>query len=164
MIKSILLLLSNIFLQVDLSEYLQNKQKNAYEFLFGMFIFYFVILIILIFLYIIPLWKIFHKAGKSGWAAVIPFYNIIVFLEIVGRPLWWIIWFIIPFVNIVFHFILCIDIAKSFHKNTGYGIGLALMSVIFFPILGYGKAQYAGKSVVSLNQSGEQIPINKQYM
>jgi peptidoglycan/LPS O-acetylase OafA/YrhL len=152
MLKSIFLLLSNIFLQVDLYEYQQNKQKNAYEFLFGMFIFYFVTLFILIFFYIIPLWKIFHKAGKPGWTAIIPVYNIIVLLEIVGRPLWWIVWLLIPLVNIVFLFILCIDLAKSFNKNTGYGISLALLSVIFLPILGYGKAQYAGKSVVSLNQ------------
>ena len=36
-------------------------------------------------------WRIFEKAGQPGWAAIIPIYNVIVLLEIVGRPLWWII-------------------------------------------------------------------------
>src|ERR1700748_439146 len=45
---------------------------------------------------IIAHWKIFEKAGKPGWAAIIPIYNIIVLLEIIGKPVWWIIMFLIP--------------------------------------------------------------------
>ena len=45
----------------------------------------------IILLIIISMWKIFTKAGKPGWAAIIPIYNIIVLLEIVGKPVWWII-------------------------------------------------------------------------
>ena len=40
--------------------------------------------------------------------------------------------------------ILCIDLAKSFGKGVGFGIGLALLGIIFFPILGFGSAQYQG--------------------
>ena len=50
---------------------------------------------------IVVMWKIFTKAGKPGWAAIVPIYNIIIMLEIAGKPLWWIILFFIPFVNIV---------------------------------------------------------------
>jgi len=145
-------LLSHIFLQADLSEYQRTKQKYANEFIFGMFVFYFVILIILIVFYIIPLWKIFRKAGKSGWFSVIPVYNIIILLQITGRPLWWVIWFFIPLVNIIFYFVLCFDIAKSFGKSTNFGIGLALLSIIFLPILGYGKSQYIDHSSAPLKK------------
>ena len=51
-------------------------------------------------LIIASLWKIFTKAGKPGWAAIVPIYNIIVLLEIVNKPLWWIVLFFIPLVTL----------------------------------------------------------------
>ena len=89
-------------------------------------------------------WKIFVKAGQPGWASIIPIYNIYIWCKIVGRPAWWIILMLIPLVNFIICIILCIDLAKSFGKGAGFGIGLALLGVIFFPILGFGSAQYQG--------------------
>src|SRR5207247_11272868 len=89
-------------------------------------------------------WKIFSKAGQPGWAAIIPIYNWIVWCKIVGRPWWWILLLLIPFVNIIILIILMIDLAKSFGKGVGFGIGLILLAVIFFPILVFGSAQYQG--------------------
>jgi hypothetical protein len=91
-------------------------------------------------------WKIFSKAGQPGWAAIIPIYNWIVWCKIVGRPWWWILLLLIPFVNLIILIILMIDLAKSFGKGVGFGIGLILLAVIFFPILGFGSAQYQGPS------------------
>ena len=87
-------------------------------------------------------WKVFVKAGKPGWAAIIPIYNVIVLLEIAGKPLWWILLFFIPLVNIVMGIIVSIAIAKNFGKSDAFGIGLALLGFIFYPILGFGDAQY----------------------
>ena len=91
-------------------------------------------------------WKIFSKAGQPGWACIIPIYNLYVWCKIVGRPWWWILLMLIPFVNFVVLIILIIDLAKSFGKGMGFGIGLLLLAVIFFPILGFGSAQYQGPS------------------
>ena len=90
------------------------------------------------------MWKVFTKAGKPGWACIVPIYNIIVLLEIAGRPLWWFILFFIPIVGFVIAIVVCIDIAKAFGKGPGFGVGLALLGIIFFPILGFGDAQYQG--------------------
>jgi hypothetical protein len=90
------------------------------------------------------MWKMFEKAGKPGWAAIVPIYNIIVLLEIVGRPLWWIVLFLIPCVSLVAWIIIAIDVAKAFGKDVGFGIGLALLGFIFIPILGFGDARYVG--------------------
>ena len=87
-------------------------------------------------------WKTFVKAGKPGWGAIIPFYNIILMLDIAGRPLWWILLFMIPLVNLVIGIVVGIDIAKNFGKGTGFGLGLAFLGFIFYPILGFGSAQY----------------------
>jgi len=93
---------------------------------------------------IASLWKVFMKAGQPGWAAIVPVYNLVVLLQIVGRPLWWIVLCMIPFVNLVIVILVYIDLAKSFGQSTGFGLGLVLLSFIFFPILGFGSARYLG--------------------
>lgn len=105
---------------------------------------YWVVVIAITVLMLIGLWKIFVKAGKPGWAAIIPIYNIIVLLEIIGRPLWWIVLFLVPFVNIVANILVSIDLAKAFGRSSGFGIGLAFLAPIFYPILGFGNSQYKG--------------------
>ena len=95
-------------------------------------------------LLIVAMWKVFTKAGQPGWASIIPIYNLYIWCKIVGRPGWWILLMLIPFVNIIVGIILCIDMAKSFGKGVGFGIGLALLGIIFWPILGFGSAQYQG--------------------
>ena len=93
---------------------------------------------------IIAYWKIFEKAGKPGWAILIPIYNLIVLLEIVGKPLWWFFLLLIPFVNIIFGIWVINLLSKSFGKNEGFTVGLILLGVIFYPILGFGDAKYVG--------------------
>jgi len=92
------------------------------------------------------LWVTFTKAGKPGWGAIIPIYNVILLLQIAGRPIWWILLFLIPLVNCVIAIIVAIDIAKNFGKGTGFGIGLAFLGIIFYPILAFGDAQYQPQS------------------
>ena len=92
---------------------------------------------------IVGLWKIFEKAGKPGWGALIPIYNLILWLEIVRRPGWWIILIVIvPFANIICSIIVIFDLAKSFGKGVGYGFGLLFLPLIFFPMLGFSDAEY----------------------
>lgn len=105
----------------------------------------------LIVLMIIAWWKIFTKAGKPGWAAIVPIYNIIVLCEIVGRPVWWVILFLIPCVNIVAHIMLSLDLAKSFGKDVGFAVGLIIFPYIFGLILGFGSATYIGPVAAAKN-------------
>ena len=105
-----------------------------------------VILIILAFalFMIVSYWKVFEKAGQPGWGVLIPIYNILLLLKIAGKPGWWILLYLIPLVNIVIGIIVCIDIAKNFGKDAGFGLGLAFLGIIFYPILAFGSAQYLG--------------------
>jgi VIT1/CCC1 family predicted Fe2+/Mn2+ transporter len=54
---------------------------------------------------------------------------------------------LIPLVGVVVAIIVCLDVARAFGKGSGFGLGLAFLSFIFFPILGFGTAQYQGPSV-----------------
>jgi hypothetical protein len=112
-----------------------------------------IVYIVVIVFEIAALWKVFVKAGEPGWAAIIPIYNIYILLKVIGRPWWWLLLFligIIPFVgwivDVVLGIIIGQDLAKSFSKSTGFGVGLWILSFIFIPILGFGQAQYAGPS------------------
>ena len=101
-----------------------------------------IVYLVVILLIIIAEWKVFQKAGKPGWAVIIPIYNIIVLLEIVKKPLWWIILFFIPIVNIVIAIMVVHRLSLSFGKEAGFTIGLILLPFIFYPILGFGDAKY----------------------
>jgi hypothetical protein len=101
-----------------------------------------VIELALVIVAIAGIWATFVKAGEYGWAALIPIYNLIVFLRIAGKPWWWVFLFLIPLVNIVIGIIVHIDVAKNFGKGVGFALGLIFLGFIFYPILGFGSAQY----------------------
>jgi len=107
------------------------------------------VVMILIYLAVIVLtiagmWKVFVKAGQPGWAAIIPVYNAYILLLIVGKPVWWLILFFIPIANLIVTILVSIALAEKFGKTTGFGIGLWLLPVVFYPILGFGDAKFKG--------------------
>ena len=94
--------------------------------------------------YLYCAWRIFEKARKPGWAVIIPFYNSLVSLEIIGRPWWWLLLLFIPFVDMVVGIIMIFELATVFGKSTAFGIGLLFLPVFFVPILALGDAVYRG--------------------
>ena len=103
-----------------------------------------VVMVGMLFILFAGLWKTFTKAGKPGWACLVPIYNIIVMLEIAGRPLWWLLLLFVPIVNFFVAMIVVIDIAKAFGKGAGFGLGMFFLGPIFYAILGFGSAQHVG--------------------
>src|SRR5260221_13573677 len=90
------------------------------------------------------MWLVFMKAGEAGWQSIIPIWNVIVLLRIIGRPWWWLLLCSIPFVALIVAALIAQDLARSFGKGFGFGVGLWLLSFIFIPILGFGRATYQG--------------------
>lgn len=94
---------------------------------------------------IVSLWIIFKKAGKPGWASIVPIYDIIVFIQIAGLPIWYLVLLIIPFANIYAIFKIYIELAHKFGKSTGFGVLSVFFSGICLPILAFDKnATYKG--------------------
>ena len=127
----------------------------------GLGIFLVIYMLLVVALYVITaigLWKMYVKAGRPGWAAIIPVYNWWVWIEIIERPRWWfwvlvasvlLSWF--PIVSMVLgvamfvlYLLACLDMAKRFGQGAGYGIGLWLLPFVFAPILGFGSARFEG--------------------
>lgn len=103
-----------------------------------------ILIIFIIAFYLYVEWRIYEKAGKPGWASLIPIYNIIILLEIVGKPWWWIFLFLIPVVNIIIGIWMVNLLSLSFGKEVGFTFGLIFLSFIFYPILAFSNAEYVG--------------------
>ena len=102
-------------------------------------------------LMIVANWKLFQKAGKPGWAAIVPFYNQYVLAEISwGNGWFFLITFatIIPLIGsiatIIFFVMSQIKLAKAFGKDGGFSVGLIFLNPIFLAILAFGKSEYVG--------------------
>jgi hypothetical protein len=105
----------------------------------------FIIVYLAIIVFIIAAnWKIYAKAGQPGWACVVPFYNWYILTKIIGKPGWWMAMYFIPLVNIIFIIWSINLLSKSFGKDEGFTVGLIFLGIIFYPILGFGSAQYIG--------------------
>ena len=105
----------------------------------AMGLFFWVLSMALSILMIISLWKIFKKAGKPGWASIIPIYNIYIMCEIAEKEWWYVLLSCVPFANIYAMVVLYNGMAKRFGKSGGFVAGMILLPVIFFPMLAFGK-------------------------
>ena len=105
----------------------------------------FFLVIFIAVIYIAAIWRIFQKAGKPGWASIIPIYNVIVLLEIIGKPWWWLLLIMfVPIANIVFSIWAVNLLSKSFGQGVGFTLGLIFLGFIFIPMLGFGNFEYQG--------------------
>ena len=109
-------------------------------------IFYYLILLAVSVVQIIAMWKVFKKAGREGWEAIVPFYNIWVLFEISGYPGYYMLFFLIPcagpFILIVFEILAYISLSKKFKKSSAFALLLIFVSVVGFCILGFGNDEY----------------------
>ena len=101
-----------------------------------------VYLVAIIFLFIVPIWKLYEKAGQPGWAVLVPIYNIIIWLRIIGKPWWWLLLMMIPYVGLIWSIWSINLLVKRFGKSEGYTVGIIFLGFIFVPMLGYGSSKY----------------------
>ncbi|MFO7878816.1 MAG: DUF5684 domain-containing protein [Bacteroidota bacterium] len=103
-----------------------------------------ILIVAIIVIMLVAFWKMFTKAGKPGYAALIPNHNVVVLFQIGGKPEWWWFLLLIPIVNFVIIILMWHAVSLSFGKSAGFTVGLILLPVIFIPILGLGNAEYKG--------------------
>ena len=93
-------------------------------------------------LVIVAQWKIFKKAGKDGWKALIPVYNSYTMLQILNMEPMLCFLSLVPGAQFMLGIVMSVKLAKSFGKGTGFAVGLILLAPIFEKILGFGDAKY----------------------
>jgi len=77
-------------------------------------------------------WKLYIKAGRKSWEAIVPIYNAIVLMKIINRPTWWVILLFIPVINLLMFPIIWIETARSFGKNKNIDTILAVATLGFY--------------------------------
>ena len=123
-----------------------DYDSAAYAAAAGVLIVYYVIALALAVLLLVGFWKVFVKAGKPGWAAIVPFYNMYCMYEISFGNGWLFLLSFVPCVNIVMGIIMNVKLAQAFGQSGGFAVGLIFLPYIFVPMLGFGSAQYYGPS------------------
>jgi len=111
----------------------------------GFFATYSLLIVALCVVMIVAYWKIFTKAGKPGWASLIPFYNYYTLFQVAGMNGWMFLLLCLPIVNVVVLIMLYINLAKAFGKSGGFAAGLIFLNTIFLLILAFGSSTYVGK-------------------
>ena len=102
------------------------------------------ILIVVVVPIFLPNWLLYNKAGEPGWASLVPIYSTLIWLKIIGKPWYWLLFFCVPFMNLIFLIWATNLTAKSFGKDEGYTVGLLFFPLIFYPILAFGSSKYIG--------------------
>ncbi len=104
-------------------------------------IFLILIAIVLFLVKLVSIWQIFKKLSIASWKAIVPIYNIWILLDLLDIPLWMIFLIVVPFVNFLGIPVMIILIGwtmgKACHKNTLFCLGMAVLPIIFFPILSF---------------------------
>jgi hypothetical protein len=135
----------------DVKEQIRSKQSNDQQIdidskeentMFSDILGWILPLAFFIFIPLISYFKIYEKSNNPGWSVIIPIYNVLIYLKVIGKPWYWIFLFCIPFVNIVFHIWGCNLLSKKFGKEEGFTVGLVLLPFIFLPILGFDNSVY----------------------
>ncbi|HQY00069.1 MAG TPA: DUF5684 domain-containing protein, partial [Flavobacteriales bacterium] len=101
------------------------------------------------------LWKLFQKAGKPAWAGFVPGYNLLVWLQISGKPWWWIFLFLVPGVNLLLFIIMNVNISivlgeRSFKDH----VIMTLVPWVKIPQVVFADNSYVGPIPVAERKRG----------
>ena len=125
----------------DYYDYYSYSSPPAYNPVFT------IISLVLCVFVLVCMWIIFRKAGKPGWAAIVPFYNLYVLFEITWGSGMRFLLLLIPIYNIILSIQTQVRLAKAFGKSGGFAAGLIFLPYIFIPLLAFGKETYQGVPV-----------------
>ena len=125
----------------DYYDYYSYSSPPAYNPVFT------IISLVLCVFVLVCMWIIFRKAGKPGWAAIVPFYNLYVLFEITWGSGMRFLLLLIPIYNIILSIQTQVRLAKAFGKSGCFAAGLVFLPYIFIPLLAFGKETYQGVPV-----------------
>ena len=89
-------------------------------------------------------WKLYIKAGRKAWEAIVPIYNAIVLMQIINRPKWWTILLFIPIINLLMFPIIWVETCRSFshYKKSDTILAIATLGFYLFYINYFSTNEY----------------------
>ena len=95
--------------------------------------------------YFYSLFRFFPKAERKTWEALVPGYNIWVWLKITNKPWWYLFLLIFPGVNVLMLMIISVDLSTVYGKRSATDVVLsALVPFIYLPYLASQNLEYVG--------------------
>ena len=73
-------------------------------------------------------WKLYQKAGRKSWEALIPVYNAVVLMQIIRRPKWWVVLLFIPIINLMIFPVVWVETLRSFGKKSSLDTALGILT------------------------------------
>ena len=96
--------------------------------------------------------KFFEKAGQAGWKGFVPLYNYFIHLQIIGRPLWWIVLLFVPVINFFVALTMHLVLLKSFGRYTYLDQVLGVvLAPIYMNYVAWSNTTYIDKAPPSLS-------------
>lgn len=93
---------------------------------------WFIFFIIIQVIHFAGTWKLYVKAGKKPWEAIVPVYNAVVLMKIINRPWWWVILLFVPIINLIMFPVIWVETARSFGKNSTLDTWLTILTLGFY--------------------------------
>ncbi|MCR4645383.1 MAG: DUF5684 domain-containing protein [Oscillospiraceae bacterium] len=136
--------LADYYSDYGYSDYGSGGEEVAMAAMAGFYVVYMVICIAVGVVGIIAYWKIFDKANKPGWHALIPFLNMYTLFDVIYGSGWKFLLMFVPGLNTVLAFFMIYRLGKAFNKSTGFIVGMIFLTPIFLLMLAFGKDRYMG--------------------
>lgn len=102
-------------------------------------------------------WRLFAKAGRPGWAALVPVYNALVFLDIAGLSRLWLPALFLPPLTMVVGLAALYALGRAFGRGHFFCAGLMFLPALFVPILAFGASPY-GRGAGGRPRHGLDVP------
>jgi signal peptidase I len=93
---------------------------------------WFIFFLILQAIHFLGTWKLYVKAGRKAWEALIPVYNAVILMKIINRPWWWVILLFIPVINVIMLPVIWVETIRSFGKNSTTDTVLVVVTLGFY--------------------------------
>ena len=93
---------------------------------------WFIVFLVLQVVHFLGTGKLYQKAGKQAWEAIVPFYNAVVLMKIINRPWWYTLLLLVPIVNIIMLIVVWVETLRSFGKNTSTDTFLGVITLGFY--------------------------------
>tara|TARA_B100000809_G_scaffold63282_1_gene59964 strand:- start:8317 stop:9957 length:1641 start_codon:yes stop_codon:yes gene_type:complete len=77
-------------------------------------------------------WKLYQKAGRKSWEAIVPIYNAVILMQIINRPKWWVFLLFIPVINLIMFPVIWVETARSFGRNSTVDTILSIVTLGFY--------------------------------
>ncbi len=93
---------------------------------------WFIFFLIVQVLHFLGTWKLYIKAGRKSWEAIVPIYNAVILMKIINRPWWWVILLFVPIINLIMFPVIWVETARSFGKNSTVDTWLTILTLGFY--------------------------------